>query len=164
MLYAAYGSNLHPLRLMARIASAQLAGTGFAAGWRLDFHKRSTDGSGKCSIFPDGEGIHVAVFEISTADKHVLDGIEGLGAGYAETVLSIPGFGNCATYVAEPSHVDAALHPYDWYRELVLLGARYHNFPARYLDPILALQTLPDPDPVRSNNNWKTVQWIRAGR
>ena len=163
MLYAAYGSNLHPLRLADRIESARLAGTGFVAGWRLSFHKRSADGSGKCSICPGGDGVHAAVFEISTADKRVLDRIEGLGAGYAEKALAVPGFGQCATYVAQPSYVDVALRPYDWYRELVMLGARFHAFPDRYLDSILAQPTLPDPDPLRNSDSWQTVQRIRAG-
>ena len=106
MWYAAYGSNLHPLRLTERISSAQLVTTSFLPNWSLQFHKRSNDGSGKCNILSGGDGIHVAIFDISAADKLVLDSIEGLGVGYSETLLSVPDIGTCVSYVAEQSYID----------------------------------------------------------
>ena len=163
MRYAAYGSNLHPLRLAERIASARLVTTAFLPDWSLRFHKRSIDESGKCSIFPGGDGIHVAIFDISAADKRILDRIEGLGAGYSEVVLSIPELGDCASYVAERSHIDASLIPYDWYRELVLAGARFHDFPADYVDRIRSFPGRPDPDPDRRADAWNTVDLLKSG-
>ena len=40
MLYAAYGSNLHPVRLSARVRAARLLGAGSVTGWELRFNKR----------------------------------------------------------------------------------------------------------------------------
>jgi len=38
--------------------------------------------------------------------------------------------------VAASTHIDASLVPYDWYKEMVLLGARYHGLPAEYVAKI----------------------------
>jgi len=50
LYYFAYGSNLHPLRLQARLSSAQLIGTTILPGYALKFHKLGHCLSGKCNI------------------------------------------------------------------------------------------------------------------
>ena len=163
MWYAAYGSNLHPRRLSERISSARLVTTSFLPDWSLHFHKRSRDGSGKCNILSGGDGIHIAIFDISAEDKLTLDNIEGLGLGYSEVFLSVPEIGECASYIAEESHIDDSLVPYDWYKELVLLGAHAHGFPDDYLDRIGSLPSREDPDSHRRVKRWKTVDLVKAG-
>lgn len=157
MLYAAYGSNLHPVRLTDRLPSAQLLGTAHLAQWSLRFHKRSKDESGKCSILSGSDGVHFAIFEISAQDKLVLDEIEGLGNGYAGVTLNIPGFGDCVSYIAEETHIDDSLRPYDWYKELVLVGARFHNFPDHHVRHIQSIQAVRDPDRERAASQWEIV-------
>lgn len=164
MHYAAYGSNLHPLRLSKRISSAQLVAVGFLPDWSLHFHKRSRDKSGKCNILNGGDGVHLAIFNIGTKDKLILDKIEGIGVGYSEITLSIPGFGDCVSYAAEESHIDDSLQPYDWYKELVLIGGRFHSFPGDYLKRIESLQVLHDPNPGRRSREWQTVDLVRNGQ
>ena len=163
MRYAAYGSNLHPLRLTDRISSAQLITTGLLPKWSLYFHKRSNDESGKCNIVAGGDGAHFAIFEISAKDKLTLDKIEGVGFGYSEIILCIPDVGDCVSYVAEDSHIDNSLRPYDWYKELVLIGARIHGFPEDYLKRIESIRALRDPDPSRRVERWKTVELVKDG-
>ncbi len=160
MKYAAYGSNLHPFRLSQRTPTARLIGTAHLPDWSLRFCKRSKDASGKCTIVAGSGGVHVAIFDISADDKRVLDRIEGLGNGYAEIPLFIPGFGNCRSYVAEASHIDETLAPYDWYRELVLAGARTHGFPAEYVRRIESVAAVPDPDPRRHADQWALVDKV----
>ena len=162
MNYAAYGSNLHPIRLAERLPSAQLLGTGRLQDWSLRFHKRSMDASGKCSIVPGDEGVHFAIFDISNDDKLELDRIEGVGSGYAATSLDIPPFGDCATYIAEAPYVDEALRPYDWYREFVLAGADFHGFPDDYVERIASVRAIPDPDTERSASQWALAVRISA--
>lgn len=164
MKYAAYGSNLHPLRLSDRIASAQLVSSAFLPDWSLEFHKRSKDQSGKCSIRAGGDGVHLAVFEISREGKIALDRIEGVGEGYSEIFLYIPGYGQCVSYAATESHIDDSLKPYNWYKQLVLLGARFHGFPDDYLDQIESLPAIDDPDPIRRMRQWKVVQRVKTGQ
>ncbi len=163
MLYAAYGSNLHTVRLADRVSSTRFLGTAFLPHWSLHFHKRSKDDSGKCNILPGDNGVYLAIFEISAEDKLVLDKIEGLGDGYSELSLSIPDVGNCASYTAEDTHIDDSLRPYDWYKELVLAGAKFHGFPDNYLNAIERVQALRDPDFQRSANRWETVERVKAG-
>lgn len=160
-LYAAYGSNLHPQRLRERIKSATLRGTGFLGRYTLRFHKRGQDDSAKCGISECGQGLHVAVYEMDEADRRVLDGIEGVGKGYEVDGVSVPGFGQCFTYVASRSHIDDWLQPFDWYREMVLLGCLKHAFPAPYCERIAALPVIEDPDPARRERNWRTVERLK---
>lgn len=160
-LYAAYGSNLHPQRLRERIRSATLRGTSFLRKYTLQFHKRGQDDSAKCGISACGQGLHVAIYELHTADRQILDGIEGVGKGYDVDEVSVPGFGKCFTYIASRTHIDELLHPFDWYREMVLLGCLRHAFPAPYCERIAALPVIGDPDPVRREKNWRTVELLR---
>ena len=108
--------------------------------------------------------MHLAVFEISLADKRKLDRIEGVGVGYAEISLGIPELGECASYAATESYIDDSLKPYDWYKELVLFGARFHGFPDDYLDQIESVPAVDDPNPDRRLKEWKTVELIRNGQ
>ena len=107
--------------------------------------------------------MHCAIYEISAIDKLVLDSIEGVGVGYSETTLTIPNVGDCLSYVAEDTHIDDSLSPYDWYHELVMLGARTHSFPNGYLKQIELEQSFNDPDQKRSAEKWNTVEMIRGG-
>ena len=160
MLYAAYGSNLHPIRLGQRIHSARCIGNGFVPAWSIKCHKRSKDGSAKFNIVAGGNGVYVAIFEISADDKIALDKIEGVGVGYRTTTLSIPEFGECATYVAEDSYIDESLRPYDWYMKLVALGAQAHRFPRCYRQMIDEIRASRDPDERRRLVNGRIVRAI----
>ncbi len=66
-------------------------------------------------------------------------------------------------YVADVDHIDSDLLPFDWYKELVLIGARAHNFPGEYIDKIDAVIARQDLDSRRSADRWKTVEKVRAG-
>lgn len=166
MLYAAYGSNLHPERLLRRTPSAEFLGTARVGGLQLEFHKRGRDGSGKCSIAENradtGAHVFVAVYALSRGDSLRLDRIEGVGSGYAHATLAVPGFGRCLSYRAEPGHVDDSLQPFDWYRELVLLGCHRHAFPAAYRAAIEAVGSRPDPDALRRARHRDILAAMRA--
>ena len=156
--YLAYGSNLHPLRLRERVASARLIGTATVSGYGLAFTKRGQDGSGKCTILAGGDVVHGAVYEISREDKATLDSIEGVGRGYERFELSVPDFGDCATYIADAAWIDDALLPFCWYRDLVLAGASVHGFGEPYLERIRLLRTEADADAPRRERNERLVE------
>ncbi len=158
--YAAYGSNLHPSRLARRIESAALLGTAFLPGFSLAFHKLSADGSGKCSVQRGSSGVHFAIYEMSEADREILDRIEGVGSGYGRIVLDVPGFGHCFSYAASDTHIDDTLVPYDWYQALVLAGARVLDFPRDYVTAIAGVPACRDPDPARHREMWKLAESI----
>ncbi len=153
LLYLAYGSNLHPVRLTERVASARLLGSVELPGLRLAFHVRGGDDSGKgnlvaCRGAPPAYG---AVYEIAEEEKPVLDRYEG--ASYRDTALEVTLDGRrrtCFTYLGHDAHIDESLRPYDWYKHIILLGAQYLGAPAVYLDAITRVECMPDPDVTRS--------------
>jgi gamma-glutamylcyclotransferase len=54
MKYFAYGSNMLTERLRARVGGAAALSKVCVCGYRVRFHKRSDDGSGKCNIIETG--------------------------------------------------------------------------------------------------------------
>jgi len=161
MLYAAYGSNLHPLRLSLRLPTARFAGTTKLGGNRLCFHKRSKDQSGKCNIVSGNNSVHLAIYELNGEEKAKLDQIEGVGMGYSVEKIEVPDFGECFTYVATASFIDDDLRPYSWYKELVLAGCESLMLPNGYIRAIQEIAAIVDPDQARHADNMKIVEQAR---
>ena len=49
-------------------------------------------------------------------------------------------------YIAARSHFEPDLLPYEWYRSLVIAGARYHGFPENYISDLERVDCINDPD------------------
>jgi hypothetical protein len=150
-----YGSNMLTRRLRDRAPSATPIGVGQLNGYTLRWHKRSRkDGSGKCDIVATGvasDCVHGVIFAIDADDKRGLDNAEGLGHGYDEkrVVALVDGVPVTAVaYVA--TDIDPSLRPYDWYKALVVAGAREHRLPAEYVRALEAVRSVPDPDRTRA--------------
>ncbi len=74
MLYLTYGSNMSKQRILRRIPSARFVGTGYLDGWRVDFNKRSSDGSGKANLIEaKGSEAGGVVYELEPEDLQRLD-------------------------------------------------------------------------------------------
>ncbi len=152
--YLAYGSNLLPSRLQARVPSARCVGTVALEGWSLEYHKVGLDGSGKCNLVERGGAggrVHCAVYDIEAQEKPALDRAEG--PRYFETTLPVRGFGEVFLYLAREAFIDEALHPYSWYRALVVAGARHHGFPVAYVRRLGDRRCIEDPDRDRHEEN-----------
>ena len=162
--YFAYGSNLHPLRLQRRIASAQLIGIATIPGYGLCFEKRGQDASGKGHIKPVSHpgGVYGAVYQMDSRHIADLDKFEGPGYGHASLELDINGDTySCFAYVGLSSHLEESLQPYHWYKSLIVLGAEYQGFPADYIRNIQQTPSLADPDPQRTRRNERLVADIK---
>ena len=171
LYYLAYGSNLHPLRLRERVSSARFVGLVSLPGYRLSFSKRShADGSGKCMYerVPMHSGcLHGAVYALDGGQRPLLDRHEGLGAGYHEQSVEVSLAGErlaAFTYAADADRVDRSLQPFDWYRELVLAGARFHRLPPAYVAAIEAVVAIPDPDAARASRQAALLARIQGER
>lgn len=164
MLYAAYGSNLHPFRLQQRTPSAKLVGTSAIAHHTLRFHKRGyRDFSGKCNLVSQHNSIaYIAIYDVPSCELALLDKAEGAGAGYDRTTLSVEGFGDCLIYLANAAHVDETLLPFSWYKNLVIAGCEYLRFPSDYVKKVLALKSVLDPDSHRHAFHTKLVEQCRG--
>ena len=168
--YAAYGSNLHPVRLTdkKRCPSAALRGTCVMSGYRLLFRKRSIDGSAKCDAKRTGnpqDALRIAVFAIAESEEAALDSAEGLGHGYhKDTVeLTVNGQKVSATiYIADDDAIVTDV-PYEWYKQMVVLGTEYHDFPDAYVKPILEVAAKTDGKQERAAKNWAVVDAMRDG-
>jgi len=160
--YAAYGFNLHPIRLSDRVPSAKLLGKGILEGKALRFHKRSKDGSGKCNIVDEEkQQVYVAVYEIDESEKPALDNAEGVGYGYRTEEVKAVGFGKCLTYVAEDSYIDDSLKPYTWYKKMLLEGCEKLEIPKAYIDHIRRVDANEDFDQQRQAKNMELVAWAK---
>lgn len=155
LLYFAYGSNMAPQRLQARVPSAQPLQRAMLPGHALRFHKHSrVDGSAKCDACHTGEvadAVHGLLYRMPAAGRASLDRAEGLGQGYniktVELVVAAGEVVNAFTYYATDINND--LRPYGWYLEHVLRGARYAGLPEYYIAAIEAIVAAPDPDAER---------------
>jgi gamma-glutamylcyclotransferase len=152
----AYGSNMCRDRLLDRVPSARYEFVASLSGHALRFHKRSSDGSAKADAFFTGEAkdkVWGVVVDVSDEDRWKLDRAEGLGRGYANqgvTVYDRDGSPHQAVaYMAQDSHVDSQLRPYDWYSELVADGARARGLPDAYVKEVESVHAVPDPEPNR---------------
>lgn len=155
--YLAYGSNLHPLRLMERTPSARVLGVVELPGRVVKFHKRSnTDASAKCDLvtLPGAGESYAVLYELSAAHKPLLDAVEGLGHGYREARADVELQGvsyRPFLYIAEESHIAPSLRPHHWYKAMVVAGARYHGFPDDYVEALEAVESAEDPDSRRAD-------------
>jgi gamma-glutamylcyclotransferase len=154
MKYFAYGSNMLEQWLLSpdRVPAAKFAMQGFVKGRRLHFHKKSQDESGKCDIPESGNGtdiVYGVLYEMPDSDIGLLDAAEGAGHGYTRSELMVSVEGQtpalATVYLADASHIESRLLPYEWYRDLVSAGAEQHNLPNDYICAISSIPARPDP-------------------
>lgn len=154
MFYFAYGSNMLRERLVARVGETNQLGCAYLSRYRLSFHKRSNDGSGKCAVVDSGDvydGVWGVLFELSLQQKLSLDRYEGMGYQVQEVVTTQNNFViNAFTYVCLHEWTDTSCLPYSWYKALVLAGALQSGLPQPYLEDIQRVSSRQDPDRKRT--------------
>ncbi|MBE9503274.1 MAG: gamma-glutamylcyclotransferase [Proteobacteria bacterium] len=161
LIYLAYGSNLHPVRMTERVPSAELIGVVKLVGYHLMFHKRGMDHSGKCNLQEGVPHAYGALFKMSAAHKPALDSFEGKGCGYDEICLEVSFQGTrreCFSYIANPAYRDDRLRPFHWYKRLVILGAEHHCLPGDYVDEMEAVESVADSDGERRGKHEQLIE------
>lgn len=150
-MYFAYGSNMRTVWLTARCPTAEAVGVAFAQGYRLEFSKRSQDGSGKATLVPSLDStVPGVLFSLHDEDAPRLDAAEGKAYHRANTFKVSYDDGNevdCVTYIAVAQ--DPLLRPYEWYKRLVVTGARQHHLPLEHIAALEAIEAIPDLLPAR---------------
>lgn len=166
--YFAYGSNLHPLRLQERTPSARVIGVIKTRGRKLTFSKRgSRDHSGKCNLHESNnplDAVFGVLYEIDSSEKEALDRAEGKGFGYHEQIVCFELDGvtySPFAYIADSSYINESLRPYEWYKQFVIEGARYHSMPEEYISMLESIAAIPDPDSKRNMANMVRLSAMR---
>ncbi len=157
MRYFAYGSNMLRERLLARVPDAAFQARAIVRGYKLRFHKESTDQSGKCNIVRTDSAddvVHGVVFEIPENKLESLDRAEGVGHGYhhdrsVPVRLADDTEIETLTYVADLNAINDALIPYLWYHRLVIAGAEQNQLPEDYIAGLRTVRASEDPIPDR---------------
>jgi hypothetical protein len=163
--YFAYGSNLLFARLYARTPSIRSLGTARLPNHRFSFDKIGGDGSGKCGIEQTSTNLEVigVLYQMDKLEKPILDKIEGVGHGYVDRQISVvTNLGKIPAFTYYPTLLEKSRQPYDWYKALVLEGARENRFPQHYLVMIESMECVVDSDNTRRTINFEIV--LRAKR
>mgnify|MGYP001343361381 CR=1 FL=1 len=163
----AYGSNMLTSRIQARCPSARTLGTAELRGYELKWHKRSSDGSGKCDVVRTNDANHVVygvLYEIPASEKSALDAAEGLGHGYeAKDVEVVFERAPRRSSVYYATAIDASLRPYTWYMALVVAGAKENQLPEKYIEQLAKADAMADSDSKRHHLNTELAARHRQG-
>lgn len=141
-------------RLQHRVSNVRVISVGWLENYKLEFHKISNDGSGKCDAYYVGNAKHLVygvVFKLTSSQLRLLDKYEGLGKGYEKKLVQVVTQNlktiSAVTYFA--TEIDSSIKPYLWYKEHVLRGAKEHSLPKNYIDIIKKIGAAPDPNTKR---------------
>lgn len=144
LVYFAYGSNMNTKRIRSRVPLATVIGRARLLDKRMVCNKKGEDGSGKANLVDSpGDLVWGVLYEVDLAKLDKLDQAEG---GYQRTKLQVwTEQGNPVTaevYVSKKLAADPM--PYDWYKKLIIAGAREHQLPRDYLEYLEQLPSKPD--------------------
>ncbi|MEJ7706629.1 MAG: gamma-glutamylcyclotransferase family protein [Nocardioidaceae bacterium] len=78
VLYAAYGANMDPTRMVKRCPHSPFRGTGWLLDWRLTFAGEDHGWDGAlCTVVEDrGAQVFVCLYDVTPTDVHELDSWE----------------------------------------------------------------------------------------
>ena len=137
-LYFAYGSNLKLARMRERVPSTRVVAPAWLEEFRLALDKRGGDGSGKANLVRKaGSRVWGVVYAFESGAWEALDAHE---RGYERIAVAVAAEGRrleAQTYVALLPTGDPVA--FDWYKRLILEGAREHGLPAEWLAVLEAL-------------------------
>jgi hypothetical protein len=139
VLVFAYGSNMDPERMRARVPGALPRGRARLPGHRLVIDKRGRDGSAKANLRREaGALVWGVTWDLRVADLAALDGHE---AGYERILVSVElESGTADAHAYRSDRLAPGALPFDWYLEHVLRGARAFGLPEDY---VAWLESLP---------------------
>lgn len=141
--YFAYGSNMASARMTERVPSARVISVGYLSDARVVFNKRGKDGSAKANLeVCSGERAWGVIYELDADDLVLLDRIEG-GYQRQRTIIVTPDGGRLRAEVYRSDRLIADPVPFDWYKELVLAGAREHGLPEEHIQLLAKVASRP---------------------
>lgn len=133
ILYFAYGSNMSSVRLRSRIPSVKVVDQAYLKDRKVLFNKRSTDGSGKANLVESpGDVTWGVLYEMNDSDVEQLDRIE---KGYQRIKIRVwqPDGETLEAVTYQSTQLTDDPIAYDWYKDLLITGAREHHLPQDYI-------------------------------
>ncbi len=160
-----YGSNLLRYRIESRIGKIRSKEVVKLYKYKLNFHKKSTDGSSKANIQYTGNEFDYVlgiIIQIDEYQKAKLDKFEGKGKGYNEQKVLIVKNDDTelevATYIANSESIEDNLLPYDWYKAYIVLGALENRFSDEYIIALKNTESKADSKFERNDMNWGVIK------
>jgi gamma-glutamylcyclotransferase len=161
MRYFAYGSNMLEARFKhrSRAPSASCIGVGMLRGYQLRFQKKGKDGSAKCNALETGnldDVVYGVVFLVAEREMLLLDKEEDIErGGYSRKEVNIEMLNDfrklmVACYFANQNFIDNNILPFEWYKALVVAGAKEHNLPEEYIQVLSQYPGVYDSDKERA--------------
>lgn len=144
ILYFAYGSNMSSVRLRSRIPSVKVVDQAYLKDRKVLFNKRSTDGSGKANLVEShGDVTWGVLYEMNDSDVEQLDRIE---KGYQRIKIRVwqPDGETLEAVTYQSTQLTDDPIAYDWYKDLLITGARDHHLPQDYIAYLEQLPAKPD--------------------
>ncbi|TKV58868.1 gamma-glutamylcyclotransferase [Nakamurella flava] len=140
-LYAAYGSNMDPARMLRLCPSAPVTGTGWLPGWRLTFGGEDLGWEGALATVvedrdgaADGPGVFVVLYDMAESDEKALDSWEGADLGlYSKIRLRVHTLdGEKLAYLYALQAFEGGL-PSSRYLQVIADAAEAADAPAEYV-------------------------------
>ncbi|MDP4984130.1 gamma-glutamylcyclotransferase family protein [Pseudoalteromonas tunicata] len=153
----AYGSNMSSNRLLARLPNAKRIGVAMVEGYKLAYHKKGFDDSGKCDAYYTGDKNDIllgVLYQITAEEKAILDQIEGPRYSICNLTVKHESGEHFDAYCYVANTLDHSLLPYDWYLQHVIAGAKEAQLPEHYVTKICQQVTQVDPDSERSQREF----------
>jgi len=143
--YFAYGANMSTGWLKRYVPSAKPLGHAKLLDKRLVCNKKSKDGSGKANLANSiGDAVWGVLYEIDSTELDKLDRVEG---GYTRVRLDVitNQGSSIKAYVYISFELTDDARPHDWYKELMVKGAREHQLPPFYMKYLEQIHSKPNP-------------------
>lgn len=146
MLYFAYGSNMERFQLKRLCPKAKFVAAAILADYELTFSGNSPMWGGGIADIRErsGKTVEGVVWEISEADRKVLDEYEGYPALYLHKEIQVrtragKAITAFAYVMANPGH---PMTPSKRYKQLLISGAEEHGLSDEYVDFLESIRPL----------------------
>lgn len=141
VIYFAYGSNLKKEQMAERNVTIYNSHKGFIKDYKLEFNKKSIDGSSKANITEsEGEIVWGVCFEL---DSEGFENLKKHEKGYEETEVVVYDENQKILFSAKTfiSNKICDKLPTKTYLDRITIGARQHELPESYINTLKTQRT-----------------------
>ncbi|MBC7252702.1 MAG: gamma-glutamylcyclotransferase [Actinobacteria bacterium] len=159
IVYFAYGSNMPESRMRERTPSAVALVVWKLEGMRVAMNKKGWNDSEKANLVEDpGSVVYSTLYRIDSSELPRLDSAEG---GYERRSFKAV-FGDeiveAQVYISR--EITEAPVAWDWYKDIILKGAKEHGLPGSYIQ---YLESLPSKPCSENSNGQRLSGEYRGG-